>query len=62
MTGTPPGGILPLIWSLEEKLKMAHKRMGDLELRARCREFAEQYEVEAVWPLWEEALDYLMSE
>jgi glycosyltransferase involved in cell wall biosynthesis len=52
---------LPLIWSLEEKLKMAHKRMGDLELRARCREFAEQYEVENVWPLWDAALPDLAS-
>lgn len=52
---------LPLIWSLEEKLKMAHKRMGDLELRVRCREFAEQYDVENVWPLWEDALPELVS-
>ena len=51
----------PSIKGMTEALEKAWKRRGDQQLRDACRRFAEGFDVDLVWPLWEKLIGETMS-
>ncbi len=49
----------PSVDGLVEALGKAHAAMGQPFKRQACRQFAERYDIDRVWPMWEHALAVL---